>query len=148
MVAWVSRLLVEFLGTREVFSLSSSPRVLIDKEVWCPPPYDCLKPNYNASIPHGRDVFGAGAVFRNTDGGVVLALSKLLHGCFEVEVCEVVALHTGLELARRHGLSISLVEVDVSRVTAAGNSSKPSSSVGSFISMIFVTFLRKGCWGF
>ncbi|KAK1551615.1 hypothetical protein Q3G72_001332 [Acer saccharum] len=59
--------------------------------------------------------------------------AKLLHGCFEAEVCEALALREGLELASQHGLTVSLAEVDAARVAAMVNCFKPSYSIASFI---------------
>ncbi|KAK3228955.1 hypothetical protein Dsin_000836 [Dipteronia sinensis] len=84
-------------------------------------------------VPQGRSFIGVGAVIRNSDEGIVWALSKVKHGCFSVDACKAVALREGLELARQHGVSFSWVEVDTANVADAVNSPKSPAGVASFV---------------
>ncbi|KAK3204144.1 hypothetical protein Dsin_018190 [Dipteronia sinensis] len=81
----------------------------------------------------GGNSFGIGAVIRDFEGKVVLALSKFVQGCFSVEVCEALALREGLSLAKQHGLFIGWAEVDASSVAAGVNSSESSRGVACFV---------------
>ncbi|KAK2662592.1 hypothetical protein Ddye_001166 [Dipteronia dyeriana] len=103
------------------------------KESWQSPPHGSLKLNIDAAVIQGRDEFGVGAVIRNANKDVVLALSKLMRGCFSVEVCEVVALREGLWLAKQHGLKVDWVEVDTVNVATSIQGFKPSRSNASFV---------------
>ncbi|KAI9185454.1 hypothetical protein LWI28_007382 [Acer negundo] len=80
---WAMDLLAEFQGTRSALSPTPSPPSSANV-AWCPPPPGQLKLNTDVAVFQGRDVFGVGAVIRNSEGGVVLALSKLKQGCFSV----------------------------------------------------------------
>ncbi|KAK3185072.1 hypothetical protein Dsin_032358 [Dipteronia sinensis] len=70
------------------------------------PPSGGLKLNTDAVVPLVGNSFGIGAVIRDFAGKVVLALSKIVQGCFSIEVCEALALRKGLSLAKQHGLII------------------------------------------
>ncbi|KAK3175742.1 hypothetical protein Dsin_032820 [Dipteronia sinensis] len=113
LVLWVAGLLEEFQGTNKSILSSISSASAVAKEGRHPPPLGYLKLNTDAVVPHGGNCFGIGAVIRDSEGKVVLALSKFVQGYFSVEVCEALALREGLSLAKQHGLSIGWAEVDV-----------------------------------
>ncbi|KAK3188613.1 hypothetical protein Dsin_028174 [Dipteronia sinensis] len=106
LVSWVAGLLEEFQGTYKSLLSSLSSDSAVAKEGWHPPPMGCLKLNTDAAVPPSGNCFGIGAVIRDSEGKVVLALSKFVQGFFSVEVYEALALREGLSLAKQHGLSV------------------------------------------
>ncbi|KAK4849867.1 hypothetical protein QYF36_001526 [Acer negundo] len=127
---WAMDLLAEFQGTRSALSPTPPSSTNV---AWCPPPPGQLKLNTDVAVFQGWDVFGVGAVIRNSEGGVVLALSKLKQGCFSVDMCEALALREGLELARQHGVAVCWAEVDASIVVAGVNCPKFANGTASFV---------------
>ncbi|KAK3210656.1 hypothetical protein Dsin_015362 [Dipteronia sinensis] len=102
-------------------------------EGWHPPPSGGLKLNTDATVPQGGNSFGIGAVIRDSEGKIVLALSKFAHSCFFVEVCEALALREGLCLTKQHDLSTGWVEVYAANVAAGVNSTEPCRNVVCFV---------------
>ncbi|KAK1581044.1 hypothetical protein Q3G72_002515 [Acer saccharum] len=87
----------------------------------------------DAAIPLRGSSFRVGTVIRDSEVKVVLASSKLLNGCFSVNVCEALGLREGLILTKQYGLSVGWVEVDVANVAAGVNLSLPCRSVACFV---------------
>ncbi|KAK3228127.1 hypothetical protein Dsin_007989 [Dipteronia sinensis] len=133
LVYWVAGLLEEFQGTYKSLLSSLSSDSAVAKEGWHPPPLGCLKLNTDAAVPPGGNCFGIGAVIRDSEGNLVLALSKFVLGYFSVEVCEALALRKGLSLAKQHGLSIGWAEVDAVNVDTGVNSSQLCRSTVCFV---------------
>ncbi|KAK0605281.1 hypothetical protein LWI29_025011 [Acer saccharum] len=125
LVSWATCLFEEFQNTQK--SLVANPPVFLPiKEAWRPPLQGSLKLNTYTVVSQGRAVFGVGAIIMNANGEVILAFSKLVKGCFSVEVCEAIALREGLWLAKQHGLKIDCAEVDAANVAASVQCFKPS----------------------
>ncbi|KAK4842630.1 hypothetical protein QYF36_025026 [Acer negundo] len=100
---------------------------------WCPSSLGGLKLNTDAAVLPGWSSFGVRAVIRDSEGQVVIVLSRHFQGYFLVEVYEALALREGLCLENQHGFSIGRAEVDAANFVAGVNSSKPCKSVACFV---------------
>ncbi|KAL5748495.1 hypothetical protein ACOSP7_025537 [Xanthoceras sorbifolium] len=132
-LSWVAGLLLEFHNTKLLFKCSSAASPPSAGFSWLPPSPGCVKLNIDAAVVPGADFFGVGAVFRDSNGKVLVSLSKPLRGCVSAELGEFLALREGLLLTRFFGFFGYWVEVDVSNVASAVQLSLPSLGVAGLV---------------
>ncbi|KAI9154013.1 hypothetical protein LWI28_019833 [Acer negundo] len=74
-----------------------------------------------------------GAVIRDSNGKIVMAVSKPFPGNFSAEIGEFLALREVLLMAKSHNLQIHIVEVDALEVASTLNSTNPIFSDACFV---------------
>ncbi|KAK1570654.1 hypothetical protein Q3G72_005284 [Acer saccharum] len=96
-------------------------------------PQGTLKLNTDAAFISNLSFFGLRAAIRDSEGKVLVALSKPFMGVFSMESKKVLALREGLVLAKQLGLQISWVEVDATNVATRVNFFKLFGGLAGFV---------------
>ncbi|KAK3199369.1 hypothetical protein Dsin_022784 [Dipteronia sinensis] len=77
-IDWVAGLLEEFQGSQIALTSTFPPDISSSSSGWQPPPIGNLKLNSDAAVPLDGTSFGVGAVIRDAEGQVVVAMSLCL----------------------------------------------------------------------
>ncbi|XP_035545765.1 uncharacterized protein LOC118348330 [Juglans regia] len=80
--------------------------------LWYPPPCGTFKLNVDGTIFSSLNASGVGAVLRDNNGCMVMAMSKRELGIHKVEDIEVLAALRGLQLISHIGISHLIIEGD------------------------------------
>ncbi|KAI9180022.1 hypothetical protein LWI28_000389 [Acer negundo] len=113
-------------GTQQALSLAP-------KTDWVPLPLGAFKLKTDVEVQDVFPFIGLGAMVRDHNGEVLAAVSKPMHGSFDAEVGELLALREGQLLAKRSNLSVNNAETDVVNVALIVNSPVFVNSAVKFI---------------
>ncbi|KAL5844772.1 hypothetical protein ACOSQ4_010730 [Xanthoceras sorbifolium] len=103
-----------------------------------------VKVNSNAAIDISRGMVGLGWVVRDSEGFVLLSAVKPVMGGFSLEVAEVLAVLTALQVARDSGFNRVILDMDASTIVKLVNDATlPLSELGFIIHDIRLFFQDK-----
>ncbi|KAL5847316.1 hypothetical protein ACOSQ3_010840 [Xanthoceras sorbifolium] len=124
-VPWCRNFLSEFLSSL----VQQRPADCVSRfERWIPPDEGFVKVNSNAAIDISRGMVGLGWVVRDSEGFVLLSAVKPVMGGFSLEVAEVLAVLTALQVARDSGFNRVILDMDASTIVKLIRSNMPNSA--------------------
>jgi hypothetical protein len=97
---------------------------------WQPPPPGATKINVDAAFCHDTGEAAVGVEVRDHLGAIVMAASKVIDICKDIEEAEACAIREGLKLAMEYDWSLSLMESDCATAVNIVNSNSDCLSRG------------------